>query len=602
YVDNERNLAIEQLMKRYYRTALAVSQLNELLLQVFNELILEDQENASTTPVNEHFQLRNDAIEVTHPEVFEEYPSALLDIFRVIANRKDIKSVRASTIRLICDNSHLINDAFRNDPRNNRIFMDFLRSPYNIFSQLKRMKRYGILGRYIPAFDHIIGQSQFDLFHIYTVDAHTLLVIKNMRNFQLREQRTPFPIAYYIAQQLPKLELLYLAGLFHDIGKGRGGNHSKLGAEYSTQFCIQHGLNRSDTQLLAWLVQNHLFMSMTAQKKDINDPDVIQSFAKHVGDELKLDYLYALTVADICATNPSLWTTWRASLMRELYRETKRVFRRGLDKPIDGSHRAQDNRSETLVRLAQITDHDVSKEAKTIWSDLSDDYFLRESPSDIAWHTDGIIRHTSDKPLVLIRETSNRKFDGGTQIFIYTEDRPNLFAVMVSTLEQLHLSVVDARIITSHSNFSLDTYIVLDEDGTPIGDDSYRNELIHKTLEEALRNPAISPDLINHRLPRQLKNFAPNTRIKLQNSQHNRHSILEVNTLDRPGVLAQISLILAQMNITVLNARITTLGERADDIFFVVDKSGENIAEKEIGKQLKEKLCKVLNQLDADCT
>ena len=600
YVDNESNLAIEQLMKRYYRTALAVSQLNELLLQLFNELILEDQTELSTIPINQYFQLRNDAIEVTHPQVFEEYPSALLDIFKVIANRKDIKTVRASTIRLIMDNAHLIDANFCNEPRNNRIFMEFLRSPYNIFSQLKRMKRYGILGRYIPAFDNIIGQSQFDLFHIYTVDAHTLLVIRNMRSFRLREQRQPFPIAYYVAQQLPKIELLYLAGLFHDIGKGRGGDHSQLGAADSTEFCIRHGLNRSDTQLLAWLVQNHLLMSMTAQKKDLSDADVIQSFAEKIGGELKLDYLYALTVADICATNPKLWTSWRASLMRELYRKTKHVFRRGLENPVDSKQRILDNRNEALTRLDQITKDDSREKAKAIWDDLSDDYFLRESPSDIAWHTDGIIQHASNKPLILIRETTSRKYEGGTQIFIYTEDRANLFAIMVATMEQLHLSVVDAHVITSSSNFSLDTYIVLDEDGSPIGDDSYRNELIHKTLETALENSAPLPEIIHHRLPRQLKNFAPNTHIRLHNSKNNHHSILEVNTLDRPGVLAEIGLILAQMNIFVLNARITTLGERADDIFFVVDKNGDTIEEKEIGAVLKEKLCQSLNQVDND--
>ena len=598
YEDNESNLAIEQLMKQYYRTALAVSQLNELLLQLFNELILEDQSNSSITAINKHFQLRNDAIEATHPLVFEENPSALLDIFKVIANRKDIKTVRASTIRLIMDNVHLIDDVFRNNPQNNRIFMAFLRSPYNIFSQLKRMKRYGVLGRYLPAFDKIVGQSQFDLFHIYTVDAHTLLVIRNMRCFRLSEQRKPFPIAHHISQQLPKIELLYLAGLFHDIGKGRGGDHSILGATDSTKFCIRHGLSRSDTQLLAWLVQNHLLMSMTAQKKDLSDPDVIQSFAEKIDNELKLDYLYALTVADICATNPELWTSWRASLMRELYRKTKHVFRRGLGNPVDDGQRIADNRSEALARMSQASKDGATEEIKAIWDSLSDDYFLRESPSDIAWHTDGIIQHTSNKPLILIRETSSRKFEGGTQIFIYMEDRANLFAMMVSTMEQLHLSVVDARIITSSSNFSLDTYIVLDEDGSPIGSDCYRNELIHKTLETALENTSALPELVRHRLPRQLKNFAPNTHIRLHDSKKNHHSILEVNTLDRPGVLAEIGLILAQMDIAVLNARITTLGERADDIFFVVDQDGDPFEEKAISAALKEKLCQSLDQID----
>ena len=597
YVDNEQNLAVEQLMKRYYRTALAISQLNELLLQLFNELILEDASSRITAPLNEHFQLTNDAIEVTHPLVFEKHPPALLEIFYIIANHKEINKVRASTIRLIQDHAYLIDETFRTDPRNNRIFMNFLRSPYNIFSQLKRMKRYGILGRYIPAFGEIIGQSQFDLFHIYTVDAHTLLVIKNMRRFRLRTQQQQFPIAYSIVQQLPKLELLYLSGLFHDIGKGRGGDHSKLGAQDCRNFCIQHGLSRADTDLLIWLVENHLLMSMTAQKKDINDPDVIQQFSERVGDELRLDYLYGLTVADICATNPELWNSWRATLMRELYQEAKHVFRRGIENAVDSSDRIIDKRNEALLRLKQDSHRDLSLQASAIWDNMSDDYFLRESANDIAWHTQGILNHQSSKPLILIKQTTSRKFEGGTQIFIYTEDQPNLFAVMVATLEQLQLSVVDARIITSRSNFSLDTYIVLDEDGSPIGKDPYRISVIQKTLEKALENPAVYPQLVTQHIPRQRKNFKTNTHIKLHDSNRHHYSILEVNTLDRPGLLAQIGRFLSRMHISVLNARITTLGERADDIFFVVNQEGQPFAQKELGRLLQKELCQSLDQL-----
>lgn len=597
FVDNKHNLAVEQMMKQYYRTALTISHLNELLLQLFYEAILEDPNSRTSTPINAHFQLTNNAIEVTHAKVFQENPSTLLEIFYIIANHQNIDKVRASTIRLIQDHGQLIDEKFRFDPKNNRIFMNFLRSPYNIFSQLKRMKRYGILGRYIPAFGEVIGQSQFDLFHIYTVDAHTLLVIKNMRRFRLRSQQQQFPIANALVQQLPKIELLYLAGLFHDIAKGRGGDHSKLGADDCRNFCIQHGLSRADTDLLTWLVENHLYMSMTAQKKDISDPDVIQKFAEFVADEVRLDYLYTLTVADICATNPELWNSWRATLMRELYQETKHVFRRGIEKAIDSSDRIADKRNEALLRLKQDSHRDLSQQAELIWNNMPDDYFLRESAHDIAWHTLGIINHQSSKPLILIKQTSNVKFEGGTQIFIYTEDQPNLFAVMVATLEQLRLSVMDARIITSRSNFSLDTYIVLDEDGSPLGDDPYRISVIQETLEKALENPLVYPQLVNQHIPRQRKNFRTNTHIKIHDSQRHHYSILEVNTLDRPGLLAQIGRFLSHQKISVLNARITTLGERADDIFFIVDQEGKAFADSDAGTKLATELCQTLDDI-----
>ena len=598
YTDNETSLAIEQLMKAYYRAATSLAQVNEVLLQIFNELFLENSAELEIIPIDQQFQLANGAIEVTHPEVFSEHPSALLKIFYIIANRTDIIGMRAATIRLIHSHRHLINTEFRTDPQNNEIFLNFLRSPHNIFQQLKCMKRYGILGRYIPAFGDIIGQSQFDLFHIYTVDAHTLLVIKNMRQFYLNAQHEKLPIACRIMQQLPKLEILYLAGLFHDIAKGRGGDHSKLGAKDAIAFSKQHGLSHTETQLLIWLVQSHLIMSMTAQKKDLSDPEVIRQFAEEVGDEMRLEYLYVLTVADICATNPALWTSWRASLMRTLYRETKRLLRRGLDNPVDSSDRIQDNRNEALKRLALISKIDLSKEARVIWDNLGDDYFTREAPHDIAWHTQAIIQHPSNHPLILIQKTSSRKFEGGTHIFIYTEDHPNLFAVIAAVMEQLRLSIVDARIITSRTNFSLDTYIVLDEDGTPLDHDNNRFQHIRETLEEALIHPHEYPSIVTRRIPRQLKNFAPNTDIKLHNNKSGTHSILEVNTLDRPGVLAQVGLALSQLDISVINARITTLGERAEDLFFVTDKNALPFADTSLGKKLKKSLCITLNAME----
>ncbi|HET8705977.1 MAG TPA: HD domain-containing protein, partial [Pseudomonadales bacterium] len=335
YEDTNANLAVEQFMKRYYRIAMAISQLNEMLLQFFDEAILRADEPTEVTSINPRFQIRNGSIEVTSEKVFQQRPSALFELFVILANHPEIESIRASTIRLVRDSRNLIDEKFRNDIRNVTLFIELLRSPHRLFTQLRRMKRFSILGRYIPAFGKVIGQMQYDLFHIYTVDAHTLLVIKNMRQFLLEESQKQFPLAYSLVRDLPKLELLYIAGLYHDMAKGRGGDHSELGSDEAFQFCIHHRLSKWDASLVAWLVRNHLLMSVTAQKKDVSDPEVIQEFAKVVGDQIRLKYLYCLTVADICATNPNLWNGWKASLLRQLYLETKRALRRGLENPIN---------------------------------------------------------------------------------------------------------------------------------------------------------------------------------------------------------------------------------------------------------------------------
>ena len=289
YGDNHANRGVEQLMQDYYRAAMRISMLNEMLLRYFDEAILGEDENATVVALNSRFQLRNGIIEVTAEDVFRRYPSALLEIFVLLGEHPEVTEVRASTIRLIMQHAVLIDDCFRSDIRNKSLFMELLRCRTALFSSLRRMKRYGILGRYIPAFGAIIGKMQYDLFHIYTVDAHTLLVLKNMRRFRYPEVEDRFPVVAKVAKNLPKIELLYIAGLFHDIAKGRGGDHSELGAVDAHDFCIEHGLGKWDANLVAWLTQQHLVMSVTAQKKDVSDPDVINEFAKKVGDIVHLD-------------------------------------------------------------------------------------------------------------------------------------------------------------------------------------------------------------------------------------------------------------------------------------------------------------------------
>lgn len=596
YTDTDANRAVEQLMKSYYRAAMTISMLNEMLLQYFDEAILRAEDDAVIKPVNSRFQLRDGYIEVTGNQVFRRTPAALMEIFVLLGNDADILGVRASTIRLIMESVELIDERFRNDIRNTSLFMELLRCKHALFSSLRRMKRYGVLGRYIPAFGNIIGQMQYDLFHIYTVDAHTLLVLKNMRRFRYPEVEARFPIVAKVAQLLPKIELLYLAGLFHDIAKGRGGDHSELGAVDAHAFCLHHGLGKWDANLVAWLAQNHLVMSMTAQKKDLSDPDVINEFARKVGDIVHLDYLYALTVADICATNPTLWSSWRASLLRQLYTQTKRALRRGLGNPIDKQEWIDETRASamSLLQSAQVDPAAVNR----IWDNLGDDYFLRENAVDIAWHTQAILQHPQDGgPLVLIKKSTSEQFEGATQIFIYTRDMPNLFAASVAAMDQLHLTVLDARIITARTHFSLDTYIVLDENNSPIHDD-HRLGIIRDSLIQTLSNPDRFPEVVQRRMPRQLKHFDVKTVVTISNDIVNQHTILEVITLDRPGLLARIGRIFMEAGVDLQNARIATLGERAEDVFFITDKQQQPISDPSVCEQLADSLREQLDQLN----
>lgn len=594
YTDTNANRAVEQLMKSYYRAAMTISMLNEMLLQYFDEAILRAEDDAVITQVNSRFQLRDGYIETTSNQVFQRTPAALMEIFVLLGNDADILGVRASTIRLIMESAEKIDDRFRNDIRNTSLFMELLRCKHALFSSLRRMKRYGVLGRYIPAFGNIIGQMQYDLFHIYTVDAHTLLVLKNMRRFRYPEVEERFPVVAKIAQLLPKIELLYLAGLFHDIAKGRGGDHSELGAVDAHEFCLHHGLGKWDANLVAWLAQNHLVMSMTAQKKDVSDPDEINEFARKVGDIVHLDYLYALTVADICATNPTLWSSWRASLLRQLYTQTKRALRRGLGNPIDKQEWIDETRAAalSLLQSARIDPAAVN----SIWDNLGDDYFLRENATDIAWHTQAILEHLNDaRPLVLIRKSTSEQFEGATQIFIHTRDMPNLFAATVAAMDQLHLTVLDARIITAKTHFSLDTYIVLDENGAPIHDER-RLGIIHDTLMQTLSNPDRFPEIVQRRMPRQLKHFDVKTAVTISNDIVNQRTIVEVMTLDRPGLLARIGRIFMEAGVDLQNARIATLGERAEDVFFITNKQQQPISDPDVCNQLADRLREQLDQ------
>ncbi|HKJ94793.1 MAG TPA: [protein-PII] uridylyltransferase, partial [Gammaproteobacteria bacterium] len=509
YKDSAHTLAVEQFMQRYYRTIMRLSRLNEMLLQLYQEVILYADVAETPQLINKRFQVKRGFIEVTHPNVFRRYPFAMLELFLLIQQDPQIKGVRASTVRLIRENRHRIDERFRKDLRCRSLFMEILRQPAGITHELRRMHTYGLLGRYIPAFGRITGRMQYDLFHTYTVDSHTLMVVRNLRRLAVPEHSHEFPFCSQLIKRIAKPELLYIAGLFHDIAKGRGGDHSELGAHDAYEFCIHHGLSRYDSRLVAWLVRSHLLMSMTAQRKDISDPQVINEFARQVGDLQRLDHLYLLTVADIRGTNPKLWNAWRESLLLELYQLTKRAIRRGLGNPID---------DEELIREAQARARRLLKErglhhmtVRSIWRHFTPDYFLRYSAEEIAWHTEAIHDHrdAGDRPLVLIEPRSSR---GGTEVFVYTRDRDHIFALTVSALDQLVLDIQDSRILTTENGYTLDSYLVLEDTGEPIEDGHRRGE-IAAHLERALSNVDRLPEPSMRALPRRLRHFNTETQI-----------------------------------------------------------------------------------------
>ena len=593
YVGSEGLLAVETFMNDYYRRVLELREVNDILFQHFEEATAQRSRRPRIEIVNPRFQVHNKYIEVTSDEVFTLHPPALIEIFLIMANRTDIAGVRATTIRLIRKHLDLIDGSFRRNPEVTKLFIELLKAPYTLVSQLTRMRRYGVLGRYIPEFGRVIGQMQHDLFHIYTVDAHTMMVIRNMRRFHQGTTRDDFPVAWRTANNLPKIELLYIAGQFHDIGKGRGGNHSALGATDVTEFCERHNLPPADIELVAWLVSNHLEMSTTAQRKDIHDPEVVSEFAQKVGSEERLEYLYTLTVADINATNPTLWNSWRATLMRHLYLETKKALRRGLSNPILRSDYINDCKATAYSILAE--QGMTVGTAELIWNDPGQDFFLRHSGVQIANITNEIANHDPDNgPLITVLDVVGEvSSEGATEIFLYCPNRAHLFADSVVALDHLGLHVVDASIATSANDFCFNSYIVLEDDSNPVRKSERKRE-VYESLRHALTQgtrPSSSPP---RKISRRLKQFVTRTKVIITNPNDSAESILQIVSSDRQGLLSMIGSLFVELGIVVHQARITTLGERVEDVFHISDLEGNPIRDRtrinEIVSRLEERI------------
>ena len=593
---DDAQLAVEQFMQDYYRFAKSVSTINEIILQDFDEQIVQGGRRTKPVRINERFQANNHYLEVTQADIFERNPEALLEMFVVLGETPELKGIRASTIRQAQTSAGRIDDAFRQSELATSLFLKLLRVEHHLFSQLRRMNRYGILGAYLPEFERVVGQMQFDLFHIYTVDAHTLQVVRNMRRFRYKNQQQEFPIAAHIHHRLPKIELLYIAGFFHDLAKGKGGDHSELGIEIASAFCARHQLGTWDTNLVCWLVKNHLLMSTTAQRKDIFDPDVVRDFAEQMGDQVRLDYLYALTVADINATNPTLWNSWRDSLMSQLYLETKRVLRLGVDNMID----REDYLAQVQLRAsAKLTAKGIEIDrVRTLWAGLDDDYFLRESELNIINHTESLNAYDpATGPLILIEDSQSRLTtdSGVTHIFIHLPSDQPLFFAIVSAFDQLGMNIVDARIPGNTKGRTDYTFDVLETQ--PLSQQSRDNRLnsVRQTINQAI-NAGDDFKVSARRTPRILKEFNARTQISIDSRANESFTLLEVVAADRPGLLAKLARVFQTHHIQIQAAKITTLGERVEDVFHIVNQNGLPMNDPDAEAQLSASIQTELDQ------
>lgn len=595
FKDNPQKLGVEQMMQRYFRVVLGLAELTDVILQYFDEFYLNPDRSQEVQKLNKRFQISRGYIEAVNETVFEKSPYALIEIFLLFAQNPQCYGIKTTTIRQIREHKYLIDESFRNDLANTTLFIEILRTPHNLHETLNAMLKYNVLGRYLPPFGEIIGQMQHDLFHAYTVDAHTIRLIRNLIQLEQPASQKEFPLASRLLKNIPKREILYVAGLFHDIAKGRGGDHSELGAMDALDFCEHHHFSERDTKLISWLVEHHLLLSMTAQKRDIDDPEVIHEFAKRIPSLTHLEYLYVLTVCDIAATNPNLWSSWRATLLQQLYIETRRAIRRGVDRPVDRNDWIWATKQE--VKTLLFDQGFAAKEVDNLLDSFEDDYFLQDSTSDIVWQISEVLTHgDSEDPLIIIRDTKTQFGDGFSQIMVYIPSKNNLFAATTAVLEQLNLNVLNARISASRGDFNLSNFIVTDAHHQSLAKDSDRREQVRQKLFEELDDPEDYPEIIQRRTPRQLKHFSFPTEVTFSNDMINLRTVMEVVTPDRPGLLARIGQILLKHQLTLINARIATLGERVEDVFFISDAKGDPISEASLCETLQHEICTQLDE------
>ena len=586
--------ASEKLMREYYWAAKAVTQLNQiLLLNIEDRLKTDLGDNASDLqPLNDRFFEKSGLIEVASDDVYHRHPHAILETFELYQTTVGIKGLSARTLRALYNVRPIMNGQFRSDPVNRQTFLRILQHPQGLTHAARLMNQTSVLGRYLWVFRRIVGQMQHDLFHAYTVDQHILMVLRNARRFFMAEHAHEYPFCSQLAAGWDKPWILYIAALFHDIAKGRGGDHSKLGVTEALTFCKQHHIDKQDSQLIAFLVGEHLTMSHVAQKEDLSDPDVIYAFAKRVGNERQLTALYLLTVADIRGTSPKVWNAWKGKLLEDLYKLTLRVL--GGRAP-DANAEIESRKREALVELALHAEPHQGH--KSLWDTLDVGYFMRHDASDIAWHARQLSRHVAlvtaadalESPQKTIVRARISPLGEGMQVVVYTLDQPDLFARICGFFDQSGLSILDAKIHTARNGYALDTFQVI----TPLMAEQYREliSMVESELTKTVSTQAPLPTPVKGRVSRRVKSFPIKPRVTLKPDDKAQSWLLSISASDRLGLLYSVANVLAHHGINLQLAKISTLGERVEDTFLI---SGPALQQNKAQIEIETELLQVL--------
>ena len=576
----ETKRASEVLMQRYYQNAKLVTQLNTLVIQVLADRLLPAQPGPPII-INEHFQTVREHLDVREEEVFQRFPRAILECFLLQMQRSEIKGMTPRTLRALWRAQGGIDARFRKDPENRALFLQLFQQRH-LIHPLRRMNQYDILGRYLPAFGRIVGQMQHDLFHVYTVDQHILQVMRNLRRFAMPEFAHEYPFCSRLMAGFEDHWLLYVAALFHDIAKGRGGDHSQLGKKDAARFCRDHGIGGANADLVTFLVERHLTMSQVAQKQDLADPEVILGFAKIAGDMRRLTALYLLTVADIRGTSPKVWNAWKGKLLEDLFRMTAGVLQGTATLQLTGVSERQEE-ARRLLRYHGLRP-DVERE---LWNQLDTGYFMRHAAEEIAWHT-RVLYHRPDADKPVVRARLNPIGDG-LQVMVYTLDQPCLFARLCGYFARLGYSIVDAKIHTTRHGYALDSFVIFAFNATQ----AYRDMtalIEHDITAELVQQPPLREG-VSGRLSRQVRHFPVTPEVEIRADERGSHYLMSISAADRPGLLYAIARVLGAHGIVLHTAKIATLGERVEDVFLI---SGTELAQTATLVRLEQDLLKVL--------
>ena len=581
YSDTPHRRASEAMMQRYYRTAKAITQLNTTLLQSLG-VRLFPKSDVVPTALNERFVARGELLDAIDEGLFEREPLAVLECFLLMQQHPELQGVTAPTLRALWRGRRLIDARFRRNPVARLMFVQILQQPRGLVHEIRRMNQYGILGRYLPEFGRIVGQMQHDLFHVYTVDQHILMVLRNLRRFRMPELAHEFPLCSQLMSGFERAWLLYVAALYHDIAKGRGGDHSELGKKDVRSFCRRHGLAPEDTALAEFLVEHHLSMSSVAQKQDVHDPEVVRAFAEKVRNERYLIALYLLTVADIRGTSPKVWNAWKGKLLEDLFRATRRTLT-GETLQLDAALAEKQAEAMRLLRLYALSDSVKDR----LWAQLDTTYFLRHDPQEIAWQTRNLhFRVNSSSPVVRARLAP---FGEGLQVMVYTRDREALFARICGYFDRSNFDIVEAKVHTTRHGYALDMFSVMG-DGQGV---HYRDmiSMIEKELAEELDSQAPLAPPRSGRVSRRVRHFPISPVVDIRPDERGAYHVLSVVASDRPGLLYGLARTLANYRINLHSAKINTLGDRAEDVFLI---SGQTLADAKAVLRLEQDLAQGL--------